>query len=170
MHEIVVDALGVDAACPLKNAMPPPSSATTPPASGEEHSTDFDMSALLQWQYEFNEGHVYAFYHTVRDGPLLDQHQLWKDLGSLMRGGRQSQQQLSPLSGSHLLVFFGVDDDVVIGRETQEDILKVLPGEQVEFRYVPGGHGFVYGNSETILEAILDAWKLPHNPHVSASQ
>lgn len=67
-------------------------------------------------------------------------------------------QDVIILQGSELLVFFGRDDGIVVGEETTEDILKLLPPDHMQVEYLPRGHGFPYTNSETITRTILSSW------------
>ncbi|KAL9088661.1 MAG: hypothetical protein Q9159_002997 [Coniocarpon cinnabarinum] len=118
---------------------------------------EFDMGALLQWQYEFNEGHVYALYDTIRHGPSVGQEHLWSRFAGLMTEKVQSQPR-NTLSRTKLIVVFGADDDVVVRAEAKEDILEILPDDKVDFARVPGSHGFVYPNSNQIVDIIAHAW------------
>ena len=168
MRKIVEEILGVNPGCPLRKAAQEeqevskyaPAENTHPDASLPT-SSDLDMGALLQWQYEFNQGHIYAFYDTVRHCPLMNSEFLWRDFCKLLTEENPSQPP-SKLSESSLLVIFGGEDQVVVGQETKEDILKFVPRERVHFMTVPGGHGFVYPNSDAITEAIADHWGLKH--------
>ncbi|KAL9056641.1 MAG: hypothetical protein Q9162_002812 [Coniocarpon cinnabarinum] len=122
---------------------------------------EFDMGALLQWQYEFNEGHVYALYDTIRHGPSVGQEHLWSRFAGLMTEKVQSQPR-NTLSRTKLIVVFGADDDVVVRAEAKEDILEILPDDKVDFARVPGSHGFVYPNSNQIVDIIAHAWVIPY--------
>ncbi|GAW19478.1 hypothetical protein ANO14919_089650 [Xylariales sp. No.14919] len=115
----------------------------------------FDMGALLQWQFDYHHGHVHSFQDTVRYGPLRGREYLWGAVCDIIAGRTRPECRLHK---SKLLVFFGQDDDVVVGRETAEDILKLLPAANLQVEYLPGGHGFPYPNSEAITQTILSFW------------
>ncbi|KAI9656921.1 MAG: hypothetical protein M1831_004469 [Alyxoria varia] len=166
MRTMVEAILGVDTTMPMHRALASNGEdaikqENVDQESLAEHSNskDFDMGALLQWQYEFHEGHVYSFYNTVRNGPLMDCAPLWSKFGDLITGKAKSQPPCE-LSTAKVLVVFGDSDDVVVGPEVSEEILKKMPEGNVMFKYVAGGHGFVYPNSDQILEEIAFLWGL----------
>ena len=166
LRSSVEKALGVDASMPMRKTFSSElgslnNDANLAQMTISDHSDlrEFDMKALVQWQYEFNDGHVFSFYDTVRHGPAMHQEHLWMKFRDLITGDMQTEPPTG-LSQTKVLIFFGAQDDVVIGSETAEDILKIIPSEKVEFKYVPGGHGFVYPNSETIVDAITSFWRL----------
>ncbi|KAI2466145.1 Alpha/Beta hydrolase protein [Annulohypoxylon bovei var. microspora] len=115
----------------------------------------FDMGRVLQWQFDHHQGHVHSFRDTVRYGPLRKREDLWGSVCDIIAGRTRSD---TALHKSKLLVFFGRDDDVVVGEETTEDILKLLPPGHLQVEYLPGGHGFPYPNSEKITQTILSSW------------
>lgn len=119
----------------------------------------FDMGALLQWQFDNHHGHVHSFQDTIRYGPL-QAFDLWSRACDVIAGRERPD---TTLHNSKLLVFFGKDDDVVVGEETTEDILKLLPPSHLQTEYLPGGHGFPYPNSEKITETILSFWGSGHS-------
>ncbi|KAI0386490.1 Alpha/Beta hydrolase protein [Hypomontagnella monticulosa] len=115
----------------------------------------FDIKEIPQWQFDHHQGHVHSFQDTVRYGPLQNQEELWGKVCDIIAGRTRPD---TALHKSKLLVFFGEDDDVVVGKETTEDILKLLPSNYLEVKYMPGGHGFPYPNSERITQTILSSW------------
>lgn len=119
----------------------------------------FDMGALLQWQFDYHQGHIHAFQDTIRYGPL-QAVDLWRRACGVIAGRTRPD---TTLHNSKLLVFFGKDDGVVVGEETTEDILKLLPASHLQTEYLPGGHGFPYPNSEKITETILSFWSSGHS-------
>lgn len=124
-------------------------------ASPSRVDRDFGMQELLQWQFDHHQGHVHSFQDTIRYGPL--QHDSsWKKICDVISGRTLPG---TALHNSKLLVFFGRDDGVVVGEETTEDILKLLPSSHLQVEYLPGGHGFPYPNSEKITRTILAFWK-----------
>lgn len=115
----------------------------------------FDMAEILQWQFDHHLGHIHSFQDTVRYGPLQTR-ELWSKICDIFAGRTRTD---TALHKSKLLVFFGKDDGVVVGEETTEDILKLLPASRFQIEYLPGGHGFPYPNSDKITQTILSSWK-----------
>ncbi|KAI7774038.1 hypothetical protein LA080_009438 [Diaporthe eres] len=108
-----------------------------------------------KWQFDHHQGHIYSFQDTIRYGPLQTR-ELWKKVCDIIAGRARPD---TALHNYKLLVFFGKDDGVVVGGETTEDILKLLPASHLQTEYVPGGHRFPYPNSDTITRTILSSWK-----------
>jgi pimeloyl-ACP methyl ester carboxylesterase len=154
IRDKVQEVLGVASSGPALNvsdtAHPVPQS-VFPPAVIQT----FDVPALLQWQFDHNEGHAYAFQQSVQHGPLQHQEDVWAKVCDIIAGKSHPE---SPLHNTTLLVYFGQDDNVVVGNETTEDILKLLPADHLKVEYVPGGHSFPYPNSKTIAEGIISFW------------
>lgn len=115
----------------------------------------FDMGGILQWQFDHHHGHIHSFQDTIRYGPLQTR-ELWSKVCDIIAGRERPD---TALHNSKLLVFFGKDDAVVVGEETTEDILKLLPASHLQTEYLPGGHGFPYPNSDKITRTILSSWK-----------
>ncbi|KAI1134933.1 Alpha/Beta hydrolase protein [Hypoxylon sp. FL0543] len=118
---------------------------------------DFDMEGILQWQFDHHRGHIHSFQDTVRYGPLQRTGDLWRKVCDIIAGRTRID---TPLHESKLLVFFGRNDDVVVGEETTEDILKLLPPSHLQIEYLPGGHGFPYPSSREITQCLLSFWSL----------
>lgn len=114
----------------------------------------FDMGGILQWQFDHHQGHIHSFQDTVRYGPLQTR-ELWSKVCDIIAGRARPD---TALHNSKLLIVFGKDDGVVVGEETTEDILKLLPSSHLQAEYLPGGHGFPYPNSEKITRTILSFW------------
>ncbi|KAK2610396.1 hypothetical protein N8I77_003830 [Diaporthe amygdali] len=114
----------------------------------------FNMQGILQWQFDHHQGHIHSFQDTIRYGPLQNEDS-WRKVCDMITGRTRSD---TALSNSKLLVFFGRDDGVVVGEETTEDILKLLPPSHLQIEYLPGGHGFPYPNSKKITETVLSFW------------
>ncbi|KUI71244.1 Lipase 1 [Cytospora mali] len=114
----------------------------------------FDMEGFLQWQFDHHQGHIHSFQDTIRYGPLQTVD-LWRNVCDIIAGRTRSN---TALQTSKLLIFLGRDDDVVVGDDTAEDIMRLLPPAQLQIEYLPGGHGFPYPNSEKITRTIPSSW------------
>lgn len=151
IRDKVQEVLGVAPSGPLLNISE--TAHTVPPLVFPSRVKEtFDLGAVLQWQFDRNEGHVHAFQDTVRFGPLQHQESVWAKVCDIFAGKTHPE---SPLHNSTLLVYFGQDDVIVMGSETTEDIIKLLPADHLKIEYVPGGHSFPFPNSETIARGII---------------
>lgn len=129
----------------------------TPVATGPSRvEKSFDIREILQWQFDHHQGHIHSFQDTIRYGPLQAEDQ-WRNFCNMLAGRVRPD---TAMLKSKVLVFFGEDDNVVVGKETTEDILKLLPASNLQTEYLPGGHGFPYPNSETITRTVLSFWGL----------
>ncbi|KAI0467780.1 Alpha/Beta hydrolase protein [Xylaria cf. heliscus] len=155
IREKVRQILGVASSGPPPNIQPGQKGSNPLGVGPSRVNKIFDMGALFQWQFDYHQGHVHSFQDTVRFGPLRGRQDLWGKVCDIIAGRTRPD---SALHNSKLLVFFGRDDDVVVGEETVEDILKFLPPEHLQVEYLPGGHGFPYPNSQKITETILSFW------------
>ncbi|KAK7996737.1 hypothetical protein PG989_004777 [Apiospora arundinis] len=155
LREKVRQVLGVAASGPALNIQPDQRQDVAPAAGPARVEKTFDMGAILQWQFDHHQGHVYSFQSTTRYGPLQNAGHIWKTVCDIISARTRPD---APLHGSKLLVFFGQNDDVVVGKETTEDISNLLPADHLQLEYLPGGHGFPYPNSERITQTILSFW------------
>lgn len=155
IREKVRQILGVAPSGPPVNIQPDRKRENPIDTGPSRVETTFDTGAILQWQFDHHQGHVHSFQDTIRFGPLRGGEDLWKRVCDIIAGRTRPD---SALHNSKLLVFFGSDDDVVVGKETVEDILKFLPPDHLRVEYLPGGHGFPYPNSDKITRTILEFW------------
>ncbi|KAI1262205.1 Alpha/Beta hydrolase protein [Xylariaceae sp. FL1019] len=116
---------------------------------------NFDLGAILQWQFDHHLGHVYSFQDTIRYGPARGMEDAWATACDIIAGRTRSD---CPLHNSNLLVLFGEDDVDVVGTETTEQILELLPPDHLQTQYIPGDHGFPYPNSEMITKILVSFW------------
>ncbi|KAI0423658.1 Alpha/Beta hydrolase protein [Xylaria sp. FL1042] len=154
-REKVRQILGVSPTSPAFNFQAGQKGVTPLETGPSRVEGSFDMGAVLQWQFDHHQGHVHSFQDTVRYGPLRGREDLWGKVSDIIAGRTRPDPTLH---GPKLPVSPGQDDDVVVGEETTEDILKLLPPDHLQVGYLPGGHGFPYPNSEKITETVLSFW------------
>ncbi|KAI1390835.1 Alpha/Beta hydrolase protein [Hypoxylon trugodes] len=159
LREKVRQILGVSPSNTALNIRLNPESVISAKKGPPRVEKTFDMGGVLQWQFDYHQGHIHSFQDTVRYGPLQNREDLWRTACDIIAGRTRPD---SALHKSRLLVFFGQSDDVVVGTETTEDILKLLPSSHLEVEYLPGGHGFPYPNSEKITQKIISFWGSRH--------
>ncbi|KUJ16110.1 alpha/beta-hydrolase [Mollisia scopiformis] len=152
LREKVREILGAVSSSPALNIQTDKKRVVSSEQGPSRVEKSFNMGGLIQWQFDHHLGHVHSFQDTVRYGPLQKREDLWGKVCDIIAGRTRPD---SALHNTKLLVIFGRDDDVVVGEETTEDILKLLPARHLQVEYVPGGHGFLYPNSEKITQTIL---------------
>lgn len=130
-----------------------------------KNHTSLDMASITQWQFDYHKGFVYSFVDTVLHGPLMNQHSDWRRLCDIIKGSRSElairSQRNSPLNGK-IVVIFGEDDNVVVGKEVSADLVQMLGDpKHIDIRLTPGGHGFPIPSSGNVVEHICRFMDLP---------
>lgn len=124
----------------------------------------FDMPAIVQWQIDNHQGFIHSFINTIQHGPIQHQHSDWYKICRIIKGESSGIQGFSlpcRIQNSKILVIFGEIDDIIVGKEVSEDLIQILGGEEhVEFKIVPGNHGFPVASCEEVVKHIAEFWKL----------
>ena len=93
------------------------------------------------------------------------QHSDWRKVCDIVSGkvqGAGPAGQPSQLHNNKLLVIFGDSDGIVVEQDVAADLSEMLGGpSHVDFKVVPGGHGFPVPSSTAIVGHICDFWHLP---------
>ena len=134
-----------------------------PPSSETRENQDLDIPAIVQWQFDNHRGFVHSFVNTINHGPLMQQHSEWSKICKIIRGESSNAPASSLSSQAHnskVLVLLGEADGIVLVNEVSEDLKQLLGPEHVEFRTIPGGHGFPVPHSDDVIEEISKFWKL----------
>lgn len=123
-----------------------------------------DVGAIVQWQFDHNRGFVHSFIGTAVYGPLMHQQSDWQKAADVIKGvdvtGPMSGRR-SKLYNSKILVIFGDADGIVAGKDVSEDISQLLGSpEHVEFKTVPGSHGFPVSSCDEVVKHICNFWSI----------
>ena len=135
-------------------------------ASLRSHPTEIeslDVPAVVQWQFENHQGFVHSFVDTIKHRPLMHQSSEWSNICKIIRGessDRPGAALSSKICNSKILVILGDADGIVVAKEVSEDVGQLLGPEHVEFRTVPGGHGFPVPSRAEVIKHILESWGL----------
>ncbi|KAL8722837.1 MAG: hypothetical protein Q9225_000724 [Loekoesia sp. 1 TL-2023] len=117
-----------------------------------------DVAAITQWQFDHHHGFVHSFIDTIAHGPLMNQHTDWRRVCDIIKDKRTEgapQGSASRLVNSKLLVIFGDDDKIVVGKDVVADLSEISGGsEHVVFKYTSGGHGFPVPSSDDVVKHI----------------
>ena len=119
-----------------------------------------DISAIAQWQFDNHEGFLHSFTNTLLYGPIQHQHSDWRRVCSVLKGDTAHTSPLShssKLFNSKILLIFGEADSIVRAEEVSADLLDIIcDPEHIEFKVVPGGHGFPVPRCDEVAEHISD--------------
>ena len=133
-------------------------------SSNAETRSRLDVPAIVQWQFDNHNGFVHSFINTIAHGPLMHQHSDWRIVADIFKGnakGSGPSGRLSKLFDSRMLVIFGDSDGIAAEKEISADMLKIFDGgSHLEFKVVPGGHGFPVPSSDDVVKHIFGFWKL----------
>ena len=143
---------------------------TEAPTVSDQKDTDLDIPAIVQWQFDHHQGFVHSFVDNIKHGPILD-HRADYDKACAIITGKTSPASIASGSGamplsqsiynSKILVVFGDSDSVVVADQVSKDLEELLGGkDHVEFRTVPGGHGFPVPSCEDVVRHIVAFWGL----------
>ena len=167
LRRLVGKILGVTLSGVPINQTPPetnvPAAPGVPPSSEIRENQDLDIPAIVQWQFDSHQGFVHSFVNTINHGPLMHQHSEWSNICKIIRGessNAPASSLPSQVYNSKILVLLGEADGIVLVNEVSEDLKQILGPEHVEFRTIPGGHGFPVPHSEDVIEEISNFWKL----------
>lgn len=129
-----------------------------------KEEAELDIPAIVQWQFDYHKGFVHSFIDTIAHGPLMYQHSDWKKICNIVKGkdlGTGPANQPCKFFNSKLLVIMGDSDGVVVEKDLSADLLDIIGGpDHVEFKVVPGGHGFPVTSSNDVVKYICDFWNL----------
>lgn len=119
-----------------------------------------DIPGIVQWQFDNHKGFIHSFISTHLYGPIKYQHSDWRRVCSVVKGDTahtSPSSHSSKLFNSKILVIFGEADSVVRAEEVSADLLDIIcDPEYVEFKIVPGDHGFPVPSCDEVAKHISD--------------
>ena len=167
LRNLVGKLLGVDTANQpnrLKDAAHENTGPEAPHKKEPFGKRTLDIPGVVQWQFDYHHGFCHSFVNTIAYGPIMHQQSDWEMACNVIKGNgsvHSLKERPSKLHNSKILVVFGDSDGVVVGRHVSEDLKNMLGGSQhVEFRTVPGGHGFPVPSSKDVIKHISDFWNI----------
>ncbi|KAI9849539.1 MAG: hypothetical protein M1837_004159 [Sclerophora amabilis] len=166
VRKMVGRVLGVDLETARTNAKgTSPVEKQSPQESRSWKPQKPDVPAVVQWQFDNHQGFVHSFINTIQHGPIMHQQSEWKILCDIIKGESLGKAPGGgapcKLHNSKILAIFGDADAVVVEREVSKDLGQMLGGpDHVEFKTVPGSHGFPIPSSEEVVKHISDFWEL----------
>jgi len=125
---------------------------------------NLDVAEIVQWQFDHHKGFCHSFVNTIRYGPITNQESDWRKVCDLIKDKEPPSDKLhadSKLRNSKLLVIFGEYDDLVVADDVLTDLEKMLGGyEHLDYKIVPGGHGFPVPNCDEVVGHICKFWHM----------
>lgn len=122
-----------------------------------------NLSSVVQWQFDNHRGFLHSFVNSSQHGPVWHQQSDWKKVCEIIQGKKGNppgHQSYHHLQNSKILFIFGDSDEIIMRNEIIEDFEQMLGGsENVEFKVVPGDHGFPASSSKEVVRHISDFWE-----------
>lgn len=134
---------------------------TVQPKPTLEAKQSINVAAVVQWQFDNHQGFLHSFINTSQHGPVWHQQSDWKKVCDIIKGKIKTAGDRScNLRNRKILFIFGDSDEIVIEKEIIEDFEQLFGGsEKVEFKVVPGDHGFPVSSSDEVVRHISDFWE-----------
>lgn len=122
-----------------------------------ENEADANAVALKRWQYEHHQGHPTSFVSTLVNGPLQNQHEVWREACEGLKGKQGTRQ-----GKEKLVVICGAEDNVVPAEHVKEDLDEMMGNDHYVFAKVPGDHGFLMddGACKKVVDMLMAEWEL----------
>jgi pimeloyl-ACP methyl ester carboxylesterase len=128
-------------------------------ALSQNHS-ELDMAKIVQFQVDYHQGFAPAYMSTMRNGPIMTEHQTWRRIGKRLTEQNAARQQPASMSSLHhgkVLIICGEKDESIVSDELEQDATAVLEGN-VLFRHFDAGHDLPITKSKEVSRAIWDFW------------
>ena len=117
------------------------------------------IQAAVNHQVLYHDGFVVAFMSSIRNGPISEQHDDWRRIGTrltdLNRVGKNGEAL--NLTKGKVLIISGSNDAIIKKDELREDATKVLE-DNVVFNFVEAGHEAPVAQPGKVTELIWDFW------------
>lgn len=121
------------------------------------------VGAVVQWQFDGNDGFVPAYVSTIRHAPVYAQHEaLWPLLAEALavrrRGPAAEGSRPSGLSTGRVCLVVAEKDPIVVAAECVEDARAVLGVDAVDAHVVKGGHEIGISRGKQIANIAMESW------------
>ena len=114
------------------------------------------IESAVGHQVDNHEGFVGAFMSSIRNGPILEQHGLWKKIGKRLTAQIATGSE-DGLKNGNVLIILGQHDAIIKANELVPDATDVLEGN-VEFRYINAGHEAPIKHGEKVVDFVTEFW------------
>lgn len=110
-----------------------------------------NAEAIKRWQFEHHQGQATSFVSTLLHGPVMGQHDVWRDACTVLKKKNES-----------FVVLCGDSDWVVPAEHVKEDLDGMMGEAKFVFGTVPGGHGFLLDEEACglVVERLGREWGL----------
>ena len=123
---------------------------------------DVTIERAVSWQVDHHDGFVPAFMSSIRNGPITEQHDDWRMIGSRLTQQAAGGSKGSPdqgLENGKVLIITGNDDVIIKKAELVPDASAAFEGHVV-FKFIDAGHEAPIVKSQDVVHAISEFWNL----------
>lgn len=113
------------------------------------------VESAVSAQIDTHQGFVGAFMSSIRHGPIIEQHELWRKIGK--RLAEQNAGGTEGLRNGKVLIILGQHDAIIKTDEIVADATDVLEGN-LEIKIIDAGHEAPIKNGDQVVDHIIDFW------------
>ena len=114
------------------------------------------IESAVSHQVDHHAGFVGAFMSSIRNGPIIEQHALWRKIARRLTEQNASGSE-GGLKNGKVLIILGQHDAIIKTNELVHDATEVLEGN-VEFRYIDAGHEAPINHGDMVVDYIMEFW------------
>lgn len=123
----------------------------------KEHP-NITIESAVSHQVDHHDGFVGAFMSSIRHGPIVEQHDVWRTIGKRLTEQNASANSSSEwLGDGKVLIIVGRHDVIIKADELVPDATAALDGN-VEFRYIDAGHEAPIKHGDVVVDYIIEFW------------
>ncbi|ROV88889.1 hypothetical protein VSDG_08925 [Cytospora chrysosperma] len=115
------------------------------------------VASVIAWQLSHHEGFVPAIMSAMRYGPIYEQHQEWRRLGSLL-SDRRKDPSLPGLLGGKMLLVLGFSDSIVTAEGILPELEDTLGKDAFEVEVLKAGHEVAIIKGAEVADAATSFW------------
>ena len=115
---------------------------------------------IIHFQIQHHQAFVQAYMSSMRHGPIMKEHAIWKYIGTSLSTQKAPEEEASPIDGlihGKVLIFCANEDTSIVSSDLVADATDVFEGN-VEFRHLDAGHDVPISKSREVVAAIWEFW------------
>ncbi|KAF3909257.1 hypothetical protein ABW20_dc0105727 [Dactylellina cionopaga] len=117
-----------------------------------------DIFSVIRWQNRHHKGFMNGYVNSMRNAPIFDRVEEWREIGRLLRDGAFAGQ--SGKKGGKMLVLYGDKDDITPPM-LLDRVIDCVGEEQVKSAIVEGGgHEIIVYQWDRVLRELTEFWGL----------
>jgi pimeloyl-ACP methyl ester carboxylesterase len=115
------------------------------------------VESAVHHQIDAHDGFVGAFMSSVRHGPIIEQHELWRKIGKRLTD--QNASRIEGLRKGKVLLILGQHDAIIKTDEIIADATDALQGN-LDIKIIDAGHEAPIEHGDQVVDYIMGFWEL----------